>query len=104
MLESKFKGKDEVYSKEMLYVDPETWKCLQKVTWDRQGRVWRMFLYHNEIFNDPKKNINHVHTFELYSCDLQRRHGGPSIDKCKEVGLPIENSFWTIQNLQKLGY
>ena len=104
MLESKFKGKDEVYSKEMLYVDPESWKCLQKVTWDRQGRVWRHFFYHTELYRDPKRGIDHVHTFELYSSDLQRRHGCPSIDKCKEVGLPIENSFWTIQNLQKLGY
>jgi hypothetical protein len=105
MLESRFKGKDEVYSKEMLYMDPETWRCLQKVTWDRQGRVWRHFFYHTEIFKDPKKDIEHVHTFELYSSDLQRRHGCPSIDKIKQIGLDIDHrKYWTIQNLQKLGY
>jgi hypothetical protein len=105
MLESRFKGKDEVYSKEMLYVDPEMWRCLQKVTWDRQGRVWRQFFYHTEIYRDEKKGIDHVHTFEIYSSDLQRRHGCPSIDNVKQIGLDIDHrKYWTIQNLQKLGY
>lgn len=105
MLEARFKGKDEVYSKEMLYVDPETWRCLQKVTWDRQGRVWRQFFYHTQIFTDQKTGIDHVHTFELYSSDLQRKHGSPSLEKVKEMSLTIDSSkFWTIQNLQKLGY
>ena len=105
MLESQFKGKDEVYSKEMLYMDPETWRCMQKVTWDRQGRVWRVFFYHTQLFKDEKTGIEHVHTFELYSADLQRRHGCPSIDKLKQIGLDIDHrKYWTIQNLQKLGY
>jgi hypothetical protein len=104
MLESRFKAKDEVYSKEMLYMDPETWRCAQKVTWDRQGRVWRQFFMHSQIVKD-KKGIDHVHTFELYSSDLQRRHGCPSIDKLKQIGLDIDHrKYWTIQNLQKLGY
>ena len=106
MLESRFKGKDEVYSKEMLYIDPETWRCMQKVTWDRQGRVWRQFFYHTEIYRDEEKGIDHAHCFELYSSDLQRRHGCPSIDRVKKVGnLGIDHrKYWTIQNLQKLGY
>jgi hypothetical protein len=104
VLQSKFKEKDAVYSNEIMYMDPESYHCLQKVTWDRQGRVWRHFLYHTMIYNDPKKNINHVHTFELYSSDLQRRHGCPSLDLVKEIGQTISNDYWTIQNLQKLGY
>jgi hypothetical protein len=105
MLESRFKAKDEVYSKEMLYMDPETWRCMQKVTWDRQGRVWRQFFYNTQLFKDEKTGIVHVHNFEMYSSDLQRRHGCPSIDKVKEIGLDIDHrKYWTIQNLQKLGY
>ena len=105
MLESRFKAKEEVYSKEMLYMDPETWRCLQKVTWDRQGRVWRHFFYHTQLFTDEKTGIEHIHTFELYSADLQRRHGCPSIDNVEEIGLNIDSAkYWTIQNLQKLGY
>jgi len=104
LLESRFKDKDAVYTKEMLYMDPETWRCLQKVTWDRQGRVWRQFFFHTEIVRDEKKGFDQVHTFEIYSSDLQRRHGCPSIDKVKELGVEIDPKFWTIQNLQKLGY
>jgi hypothetical protein len=104
MLESKFKDKDAVYSKEMLYMDPETWRCLQKVTWDRQGRVWRQFFFHTEIVRDEEKGLDQVHTFEIYSSDLQRRHGCPSIDNVNELGLDVDERFWTIQNLQKLGY
>ena len=104
MLEAKFKDKDAVYSKEMLYMDPEMWRCLQKVTWDRQGRVWRHFFFHTEIVTDEKMGITIPHTFEIYSSDLQRRHGCPTLDKVKELGVQLDNKFWTIQNLQKLGY
>ena len=104
MLEGKFKDKDAVYSKEMLYMDPEMWRCLQKVTWDRQGRVWRQFFFHTEVVTDEEMGITMPHTFEIYSCDLQRRHGSPSLDKVRELGVKLDNKFWTIQNLQKLGY
>ena len=104
MLEAKFKDKDAVYSKEMLYMDPEMWRCLQKVTWDRQGRVWRQFFFHTEVVTDEKMGITMPHAFEIYSSDLQRRHGCPTLDKMEELGVQLDNKFWTIQNLQKLGY
>ena len=104
MLEAKFKEKDAVYSKEMLYMDPEMWRCLQKVTWDRQGRVWRQFFFHTEIVTDKEMGITMPHTFEIYSCDLQRRHGSPSLDKVRELGLKLDNRFWTVQTLQGEGY
>jgi hypothetical protein len=104
MLEAQFKDKDAVYSKEMLYMDPEMWRCLQKVTWDRQGRVWRQFFFHTEIVTDEDMGITMPHTFEIYSCDLQRRHGSPSLDKVRELGLKLDNRFWTVQSLLGKGY
>ena len=57
------------------------------------------------IMITEKTGIEHTHTFELYSADLQRRHGCPSIDNVEEIGLNIDSAkYWTIQNLQKLGY
>jgi hypothetical protein len=103
VLEAKWKDKNAPYSKEILYMDPETWKCLQKVTWDRQGRVWRQFFYHTMVVKS-KQGIVQAHHVEMYSSDLQRRHGGPSIDRVDEIGQTIHNRFWTIQNLQKFGY
>ena len=104
MLEAQFKEKDAVYSKEMLYMDPEMWRCLQKVTWDRQGRVWRQFFFHTEIVTDEEMGITMPHTFEIYSCDLQRRHGSPSLDKVRELGLKLDNRFWSVHNLLGEGY
>jgi len=104
VVECKWKDPNASYSKEVLYFDPELWRALQKVTWDRQGRVWRQFFYHREMLKTKDPNVVISHCFELYSMDLQRRHGSPTMDKMKEAGKNIDNSFWTIQNLQKLGF
>lgn len=103
VLESKYKDPNATYSKQIMYMDPETWRCLQMVGWDRQGRVWRQQFFGTQIVKSIQ-GIAQPHNFEFYAMDLQRRHGGPSIDKVKEIGQTIKNKFWTIQNLQKLGY
>jgi hypothetical protein len=50
------------------------------------------------------QGIDQMHCFEMYSSDLQRKHGCPTLDPIKEIGRKIPNRFWTIQNLQKMGY
>ena len=57
-----------------------------------------------EVVTDEELGITMPHTFEIYSSDLQRRHGCPTLDKVRELGVQLDNKFWTIQNLQKLGY
>jgi len=103
VLEAKWKDPKGTYSKEIMYMDPEVWKCLQKVCWDRQGRVWRQFFFHTELVTS-KKGIVQPHSFELYGMDIQRKHGGPTIDKVIDIGFNLPGTYWTIQNLQKLGY
>ena len=103
VLETKWKDKNAPYSKEVLYMEPETYRTMQKVTWDRQGRVWRQFFYH-AMQVKSLQGIDQMHSFELYNSDLQRRHGCPVLDTVKEIGKEIPNRFWTIQNLQKMGY
>ncbi len=80
-------------------MEPETYRTMQKVTWDRQGRVWRQFFY-NCMVVKSLQGVEQLHNFELYSSDLQRLHGGPTIDTVKSIGKPVPNRFWTIQNLQ----
>ena len=103
ILEAKYKDPDAAYSKEILFIDPEMWRCLQKVAWDREGRVWRQFFYHTEIVKSPQ-GIIQPHCIELHSIDMQKKRGSPGKDRVKEIGQQIPNSFWTIQNLQKMGY
>jgi hypothetical protein len=50
------------------------------------------------------QGVEQLHNFEMYSSDLQRRHGGPGLDLVKTIGKEVPNRFWTIQNLQKMGY
>jgi len=40
----------------------------------------------------------------MYSCDLQKKNGISYFYKVKEIGQQIPDNYWTIQNLQKLGY
>jgi hypothetical protein len=103
VLEAKFKDSKGAYSKEILYIDPEMWRCLQKVAWDREGKVWRQFFYHTEIIKSTQ-GIVQPHCIEMHSMDMQKKRGSPSKNKVKEIGQQIPNSFWTIQNLQKTGY
>jgi hypothetical protein len=103
VLESKWKDPNAPYSKELLYMEPETYRTMQKVAWDRQGRVWRQFFY-NCMMVKSLQGVEQLHNFEMYSSDLQRRHGGPGLDLVKTIGKEVPNRFWTIQNLQKMGY
>ena len=103
VLEAKFKDPNSTYAKQILYMDPEMWRCLQMLCWDRQGRMWRQAFFGQQLVKS-KQGIEQPHNFEFYSMDIQRRHGGPSLDIVKEIGLNIPLSYWTIQNLQKLGY
>jgi len=103
VVEAKYKNPEAAYSKEILYIDPEMWRCLQKVAWDREGRVWRQFFYHTEVVKSAQ-GIVQPHCIELHSIDMQKKRGSPGKDKVKEIGQQIPNSFWTFQNLQKFGY
>ena len=103
VLEAKYKDTEAAYSKELLYIDPEMWRCLQKVAWDRKGRAWRQIFYHTEIVKSPQ-GIVQPHCVELHSIDMQKKRGSPGKDKVKKIGQQIPNSFWTIQSLQKTGY
>jgi len=103
VLEAKWKDPNATYSKEILYIDPEMWRCLQKVTWDRQGRAWRQFFYHTEIVKSTQ-GVVQPHYFEIYSMDIQRKHGCPTLDKVKDIGFNIPNRNWSIQHLQGRGH
>jgi hypothetical protein len=103
VLEAKYKDTEAAYSKELLYIDPEMWRCLQKVAWDRKGRAWRQIFYHTEIVKSTQ-GIVQPHCVELHSIDMQKKRGSPGKEKVKKIGQQIPNSFWTIQSLQKTGY
>lgn len=103
VVEARYKDPKSPYSKEILYIDPEMWRCLQKVAWDRAGRVWRQFFYHTEIAKSIQ-GIVQPHCIELHSIDMQKKRGSPGKDSVIEIGGQIPDNFWTVQQLQKMGY
>lgn len=103
VVEACYKEPKSPYSKEILYIDPEMWRCLQKVAWDREGRVWRQFFYHTELVKSLQ-GIVQPHCIELHAMDIQKKRGSPGLDNLIEIGAHIPDNFWTIQQLQKMGY
>jgi len=103
VVEAHYKDPKSSYSKEILYIDPEMWRCLQKVAWDREGRVWRQFFYHTEMAKSIQ-GIVQPHTVELHAIDMQKKRGSPGKDRVIEIGQHIPDNFWTVQQLQKMGY
>jgi hypothetical protein len=103
VVEAHYKDPNSSYSKEILYIDPEMWRCLQKVAWDRQGVLWRQFFYHTEMVKSVQ-GIIQPHCVELHSIDMQKKRGNPGKDRVIEIGLPIPDNFWTVQQMQKMGY
>lgn len=103
VVEAHYKDPNAAYSREILYIDPEMWRCLQKVAWDREGRVWRQFFYNTEIAKSIQ-GIEQPHCVELHAIDMQKKRGSPGKDTVTEIGQQVPHNFWTIQNLQKTGY
>jgi len=103
VVEAHYKDPKSPYSKEILYIDPEMWRCLQKVAWDREGRVWRQFFYHTEQVKSTQ-GIVQPHCIELHSMDMQKKRGSPGKDSVIAIGEQIPDNFWTVQQLQKMGY
>ena len=103
VVEAHYKDPKSPYSKEILYIDPEMWRCLQKIAWDRQGRMWRQFFYHTEMVTSMQ-GIMQPHCIELHSIDMQKKRGSPGKDSVIAIGEQIPDNFWTVQQLQKMGY
>ena len=103
VVEANYKDPKSSYSKEVLYIDPEMWRCLQKVAWDREGRVWRQFFYHTGTVKSIQ-GISQPHAVELHAIDMHKKRGSPGKDTVTEIGQHIPDNFWTVQQLQKMGY
>ena len=104
VLEIVCKVEDYVYAKSLSYIDPETWGGLWKTNWDKWGRKWRFgqFYQNDYPLAEAEGSTNYIAGYSY--CDLQRRHGSPSIHTDIKVGFWITPRTFTLQNLQKLGY
>ena len=92
-----------VYSKQLWFLDPESWHLNFKVMYNRQGELWKMYeLFYNEFPSyggdtTPIFNSEHI-------IDFIRRHGSCSIRTMKGVGIEIPLKLFRTQSLKDKSY
>jgi hypothetical protein len=106
VLECIHKNPNYLYSKQIWYLDPETWWILYSDKYDRKGNLWRVFenaqfIVKSVYNNTPTASITYVLTV-----DVQRLHssGGYSNYVLGETGEFFQPDYYTPKALQKYGY
>ncbi|MBW1888352.1 MAG: outer membrane lipoprotein-sorting protein, partial [Deltaproteobacteria bacterium] len=93
-----------VYSKQIWYLDPETWVINYKEMYDLQGRLWKFYEnYQSMIKGRPEQGtipVQHGSTI----VDLIRRHGSPGHEREVLCGTDIPLNQFSIRALEKRAY
>ena len=103
LVEMHDKDPGRVYSKEILYLDGETWLAVYKESWDLQGRLWRCMDaqngYEMSVQREPVPCMI-GHTF----IDIQRLHGSPALSRKQQFGIELSLDIFNPQYMQRSGY
>lgn len=92
-----------IYSKQIWYLDPESWQMNYKVVYNRQGELWKLFELCRDEFPSANGGKTVMPTSE-YTIDFIRRHGSPGNREIKEVGKDIPLKQYTTRALQEKTY
>ncbi|MFC1591100.1 DUF1329 domain-containing protein [Thermodesulfobacteriota bacterium] len=97
------KDKDYIYSKQIWYLDPETWQLNFKVMYNRQGELWKMYELFYDEFPSYGGGTTAIYTSEQI-VDFIRRHGSVSIREMKGVGIEIPLHLFQTRSLKDRSY
>jgi len=92
-----------IYSKRVMYIDPETYYIMWEDIYDEKGRFWKCF----GNFTRPVKAQNGSMVPSIVGTvfnDFQRTHSGLSDqerNQAPNVSLPVNSKMFTISYLQK---
>jgi hypothetical protein len=106
VLEAIHKNPNYVYSKQIYYIDPETWWILYADKYDRKGNLWKIFnlpqYILTSVYNGAEIGIPAV----MEVIDVQRIHGtsGPANMTTGVVDQYHKPNFYIPRALQKWGY
>ena len=89
-----------LYKKRVWYIDPETYWIVWQEVYDEFGRFWKLFCQPN---GDVKTVGGEIKSFMVgyFYQDFQRNHAGHVENKIEGVGMDINPSVFTLNNLQK---
>jgi hypothetical protein len=106
VLECTHKNPRYLYSKQVWYIDPETWHILYADKYDRRGKLWR-------VFDEGVDMLKSVYNDSLLSStslaliiDVKRLHSTGSVFNTTigETGEFYQLEYYTPKALQKYGY
>jgi len=106
VVECMHKKPNYLYSKQIWYVDPETWWILYADKYDKQGKLFRVFENVNYVLKSVYNGAL-IGTMGFTSIvDVQRWHatGGFSNYILGETGEYYQPEYYTPKSLQKYGY
>jgi hypothetical protein len=97
------KDKNYVYSKQIWYLDPETWQMNFKVMYNRQGELWKMYeMFMNEyptVLGQKAAYMSCEHTL-----DFIRHHGSPSKYTLHVISGDIPLKLYQVSSLKDKTY
>lgn len=92
-----------IYSKQIWYLDPESWQMQFKVMYNRQGELWKLYeITHTEYVNVSGGKTSMPSSEHIV--DFIRRHGSPANRDIRGIGLNIPLKQYTTRALQEKTY
>jgi hypothetical protein len=103
VVEVSSKDKDYIYSKQIWYLDPETWQMNFKVMYNRQGELWKMYeMFYNEYPTVLGQKVAYMSC--EHTVDFIRHHGSPSKYTIKGLSLEIPLDQYQTKSLREKSY
>jgi len=90
-----------VYSKQVWYVDPETWIILTKDCWDEDGEFWR---WHEEAYRKAETISGEYAYTPLvrHNWDMAGRHASHGLNEyVKKIGEDFPVRMFSVHSVQK---
>ena len=97
------KDKDYIYSKQIWYLDPESWQMNFKIMYNRQGELWKIY----EMFYDEYPTVQGQKAAYMsaeHTIDFIRHHGSPSKYTKQVLGGNIPLTQYQTSSLKEKAY
>jgi hypothetical protein len=91
------------YSKQVWYLDPETWLMLYKEGWDQEGRMWRFGSFLNAVV-EGYEGVRFCYPVGESFLDTLSPHGSLTVRSQRRFGVQVQDRYFTTENLKRIGH
>jgi hypothetical protein len=97
------KDKNYIYSRQVWYLDPETWQMNFKTMYNKQGEFWKLYEMFYNVF--PSYGGQKTATYNSeHIMDFIRSHGCDSIREQKGIGIEMPRDLFEVKSLKQKSY